>query len=74
MISTYSRVRASGLFDGRPYQPSTTWGPDTPSPRRNRPPDMWSIVIADIAVAVGVRAASCTTEVPSCTRSVNAAR
>jgi len=26
-------------IDGRPYQPSTTWGPDTPSPRRKRPPE-----------------------------------
>src|SRR5436190_2089832 len=33
MISTYSRVRARGLLYGRPYQPSTTCGPDWPSPR-----------------------------------------
>ena len=65
MISTYSRVRASGLSDGRPYQPSTTCGPDTPSPSWNRPLERWSRVIAAMAVAVGVRAASCTTEVPS---------
>ena len=31
----------------------------------NRPPDRWSIVIADIAVAAGVRADICTIEVPS---------
>ena len=65
MISTYSRVRASGLVDGRPYQPSTTWGPDTPRPSWKRPPEMWSRVRAAMAVAVGVRPASCTTLVPS---------
>ncbi len=48
-----------------PYQPSTTCGPDTPSPRMCRPPDRWSSVSAAIAHAVGVRADSCTTEVPS---------
>src|SRR5690606_26400026 len=62
---TYSRVRASGLFDGWPYQPSTTWGPETPRPSRKRPLEMWSMVMAAMAVAVGVRAESCTTEVPS---------
>ncbi|CNN42669.1 Uncharacterised protein [Mycobacterium tuberculosis] len=35
----YSRVRASGLGNDWPYQPSTTCGPDTPSPRMCRPPD-----------------------------------
>jgi hypothetical protein len=35
----YSRVRASGLANGIPYQPSTTCGPDTPSPRMKRPPE-----------------------------------
>ena len=64
MISTYSRVRASGWFDGWPYQPSTTCGPDTPSPRMSRPFDRWSRVTAAIAVAVGVRAAICTMPVP----------
>ena len=34
----YSRVRASGLANGCPYQPSTTCGPETPSPRISRPP------------------------------------
>ena len=34
----YSRVRASGLANGWPYQPSTTCGPDTPRPRISRPP------------------------------------
>jgi hypothetical protein len=69
-ISTYSRVRASGLGYGWPYQPSTTCGPDAPSPRMNRPPERWSMVIAAIAVAAGVRAAICMMAVPSFTRSV----
>lgn len=67
----YSRVRASGLAKRWPYQPSTTCGPDTPSPRMWRPPDRWSNVKAAIAQAVGVRADSCTTEVPSRTREVD---
>ncbi len=33
----YSRVRASGLAKGMPYQPSTTCGPETPRPRMNLP-------------------------------------
>ena len=37
-ISTYSRVRASGAAKRTPCQPSLTCGPDTPSPRWNRPP------------------------------------
>ena len=66
----YSRVRASGLPKGWPYQPSTTWGPETPSPRMKRPPLRWSIVIAAIAAAAGVRAEICMIAVPSRTRSV----
>ena len=60
----YSRVRASGLAYGWPYQPSTTWGPEAPMPRTNRPPVRWSMVMAAIAVAVGVRADICMTAVP----------
>src|SRR3954447_8302541 len=63
-ISTYSRVRASGFANGMPYQPSTTWGPDTPRPRMKRPPERWSMVAAAMAVATGVRAAICTMPVP----------
>ena len=69
----YSRVRASGLLDGWPYQPSTTCGPETPSPRMSRPFDRWSSVTAAMAVAVGVRAAICTTPVPILIVSVCAA-
>ena len=65
MMSMYSRVRASGLANDWPYQPSTTCGPDTPSPSTNRPPDRWSIVSAAMAVAVGVRADSWMRSVPS---------
>jgi hypothetical protein len=61
----YSRVRANGLGKRWPYQPSTTCGPETPRPRRWRPPERWSKVSEAIAQAVGVRADNCTTEVPS---------
>src|SRR5690242_426863 len=71
-MPTYSRVRASGFANGSPYQPSTTCGPETPSPSTNRPPDRWSIVSACIAVAAGDRAESWTTDVPSRTRDVAA--
>src|SRR5664280_392549 len=54
-MSRYSRVRASGFSKDCPYQPSTTWGPDTPSPRTKRPPDRWSMVIAAMPMAVGLR-------------------
>ena len=70
MIETYSRVRARGFENGWPYQPSTTCGPDTPSPRIRRPLERWSRVSACIAVAAGVRAESCTTAVPSLMREV----
>ncbi len=70
MISTYSRVRPSGFGYGWPYHPSTTCGPDAPSPRMKRPPLRWSIAIAAIAIAVGVRAAICAIDVPSWIRVV----
>lgn len=74
MTSTYSRVAVSGLFgNGRPYQSSTTRGPDSPRPSIIRPPERWSRVSACIAVAVGVRAAICATAVPSLMRLVWAA-
>ena len=69
----YSRIRASGLANGCPYQPSTTWGPETPRPRISRPPERWSSVIAAIAVAAGVRAEIWTIAVPSLIRSVRGA-
>ena len=56
-----------------PCHPSTTWGPDTPSPSRKRPPDSESSVIAVIAVAAGVRPAICMIAVPTCMRCVRAA-
>ena len=68
----YSRIRANGLANGWPYQPSTTCGPETPSPRITRPPLRWSSVIAAIAVAAGVRAEIWTIEVPSLICSVSA--
>src|SRR5215212_2695826 len=71
MIDTYSLVLARGLPNGAPYQPSTTCGPDTPSPSTNRPPDRWSTVSACIAQAAGDRADNCATDVPSRTREVD---
>jgi len=50
--------------NGRPYQPSTTWGPDSPRPSIKRPPERWSRVSACIAVVVGERAAIWATAVP----------
>lgn len=73
-MSTYSRVAVSGLRgNGRPYQPSTTCGPESPRPSIIRPPERWSRVRACIAVAVGVRAAICAMAVPSRMREVWAA-
>jgi len=72
-ISTYSRVFTSGLPKGCPCQPSTTCGPDTPSPIRNRPPASASSVIAVIAAIAGVRPAICMMAVPTWMRSVRAA-
>ena len=66
----YSRVRASGFSNVCPYHPSTTWGPDTPSPSTKRPPDRWSMVRAAMPIAVGVRADSWHSAVPRRTRSV----
>src|ERR671929_176783 len=54
-MSTYSRVRASGLANRTPCQPSDTCGPDTPRPSRKRPPDSVSRVAAVIAVIAGDR-------------------
>ncbi len=39
-IWIHSRVRSSGFVNGCPYQPSTTCGPDTPTPRISRPLEM----------------------------------
>ena len=54
-MSMYSRVRASGLSNRTPCQPSDTCGPLTPSPSRKRPPDSVSRVAAVIAQFAGVR-------------------
>ncbi len=72
-ISTYSRVRVTGLANGTPYQPSDTCGPETPSPSRKRPPDSTSSVAAAIAVAAGCRAGICSRPEPSAIRSVRPA-
>ena len=72
-MSTYSRVRASGLSKRTPYQPSDTCGPDTPRPSRNRPPERLSRVAAVIAVIAGVRAGIWKMAEPMPIRSVCAA-
>ena len=57
MISTYSRVRASGFGYGWPYQPSTTCGPD--GAEAEDEPAAGEVVHASarvMAVATGVRA------------------
>ena len=72
MIATYSRVRASGLPNGTPCQPSTTCGPEGPMPHRNRLPDSACKVIAVIAAQAGVRAGICMMLVPALMRVVRA--
>ena len=72
MIATYSRVRASGLPNGTPCQPSTTCGPDGPMPHRKRLPDSACNVIAVIAAQAGVRAGICMMLVPALMRVVRA--
>ena len=56
MISMYSRWRVRGFSYDAPYQPSTTCGPEGPSPMMKRPPDRWSSDMAVIAAMVGARA------------------
>jgi hypothetical protein len=73
-ISTYSRVRASGRAKGTPCQPSETCGPDSPSPRRKRPPESVSSVAAVMAVMAGVRAGICISPDPRSMCSVTALR
>ena len=63
-ISTYSRVFASGFPHGSPCQPSTTCGPEVPSPSRKRPPESRSSVAAVIAVFAGVRPGICMIALP----------
>ncbi len=69
----YSRVLPSGLPHGCPCQPSTTCGPDVPSPSRKRPPERRSSVAAVIAVFAGERPGICMIAEPSLIRSVCAA-
>ena len=64
-MSTYSRVLPSGFPHSCPCQPSTTCGPDVPSPIRNRPPESMSSVAAVIAAFAGDRPGSCMIAVPS---------
>ena len=57
-----------------PCQPSMIWGPLTPRPSTNRPPESCRADIADMASMAGVRAPSCTIEVPRRIADVRAAR
>src|SRR4029453_906386 len=61
----YSRVRAKGLSNRTPCQPSDTCGPDTPRPKRKRPSVNTSRLAAVIAVIAGVRGGVCTTAEPT---------
>jgi len=70
--ATNSRVRSIGRGNGCPLQPSTTCGPETPTPRIRRPFERWSIVVAVIATHAGVRAAICMMRLPSLMRVVRA--
>ena len=58
-ISITSRMRWMGLRYGTPCQPSTTCGPDAPSPMMKRPPEIACRVIAVMAVLAGVRPTAC---------------
>ena len=73
-IWTVSRIRASGWANGTPCSPSRTWGPETPRPSRNRPPDRWASVIAVCAITTGERVPTWMTADPSSIVSVRAAR
>jgi hypothetical protein len=72
MMAIYSLVRAIGLPNGTPCQPSTTCGPETPTPHRKRLPDSACKVIAVIAAQAGVRAGICMIDVPALIRVVRA--
>ena len=72
MMATYSLVRASGLPNATPCQPSITCGPDTPTPNMNRLPDSACNAIAVIAAQAGVRAGICMIPVPALMRVVRA--
>ena len=73
-LDVLARLRASGFLHGSPCQPSTTCGPDVPSPSTNRPPSVsWSSVIAVIAQFAGVRPGICMIADPILIRVVFAA-
>ena len=68
-----SRVRATGRSNATPCQPSTTAGPDAPSPSRKRPSVSDHREPARPAIIAALRANTDDTWVPSCSRSVLAA-
>lgn len=68
----YSRVRAIGLPNATPCQPSTTCGPEAPMPSSSRLFDSACRVSAVIAVQAGVRADICMMPVPARMRVVHA--
>ena len=65
MMAIYSLVRGIGLPNGTPCQPSTTCGPETPTPQMKRLPERACNVIAVIAAQAGVRAGICMMDVPA---------
>ncbi len=72
-ISIVSRVVCTGLANRTPCQPSMTPGPDTPIPRRKRPPESDCSDSADEASSAGDREPSWTTNVPTSSVVVRAA-
>ena len=70
MIEIYSRVRASGLPNGTPCQPSITCGPDGPMPSTKRPPDISCRVMEVMAASAGERDCIWMMAVPTLMREV----
>jgi hypothetical protein len=64
-MSISSRVRLSGLLNPTPCQPSITWGPLVPIPRRNRPFEAPCIAIEVMPTSDGVRVPIWKIPVPS---------
>ena len=65
MTAMYSLVRSIGLPNGTPCQPSTTCGPETPTPHRKRLSDNACSDNTVIAAQAGVRAGICMMPVPA---------
>ena len=73
MMSMYSRMRVSGLANFSPWKSSITRRPLVPSPRKNRPSDIRSMLSAAMAMLAGDRAKTGKMLVPTRMREVTAA-